>query len=120
MRHEIERLSTMLGDAPGAVLTGAGLSTDSGIPDYRGSGTPPRTPMSIDQFMHDEAYRRRFWAGARVNALRTSHIAPNDGHRALATLEATGRINGVITQNVDDLHNRADPAPSSSCTATAA
>lgn len=107
MRHEIERLSTMLGDAPGAVLTGAGLSTDSGIPDYRGSGTPPRTPMSIDQFMHDEAYRRRFWAGARVNALRTSHIAPNDGHRALATLEATGRINGVITQNVDDLHNRA-------------
>lgn len=100
---------------PVAVLTGAGISTDSGIPDYRGTGglwrgsqsAPPRTPMSIDQFMHDEAYRRRFWAGARIGALRTADIEPNEGHLALAGLEALGRTTGVITQNVDDLHRLA-------------
>lgn len=92
---------------PVAVLTGAGVSTDSGIPDYRGAGTPPRTPMSIDQFMHDEAYRRRFWAGARVGAQHLTGIEPNAGHLALATLEHEGYLSGVITQNVDGLHARA-------------
>ncbi|MGJ0204268.1 Sir2 family NAD-dependent protein deacetylase [Leucobacter sp. gxy201] len=103
----IARLAALFEAGPVAVLTGAGVSTDSGIPDYRGAGTPPRTPMSIAQFMDDEQYRRRFWAGARVGSLATAHVAPNAGHTALAHLEAAGRIEGVITQNVDDLHRRA-------------
>ena len=104
---DVARLAGLFAGGPVAVLTGAGISTDSGIPDYRGAGTPPRTPMSISQFMRDEAYRRRFWAGARVGSLRTAGVAPNAGHLALARLEAAGRIGGVITQNVDDLHRRA-------------
>lgn len=92
---------------PVTVFTGAGVSTDSGIPDYRGRGTPPRTPMSISQFMHDEAYRRRFWAGARVGFERTAGVQPNASHRALAELEQRALINGVITQNVDGLHRAA-------------
>ena len=61
--------------------------------------------MRIEQFMHDDAYRRRFWAGARIGALRIEGIEPNDGHLALAALEREGRVNGVITQNVDGLHS---------------
>lgn len=99
-------LARLFEAGPVAVLTGAGISTDSGIPDYRGAGSPPRTPMSIAQFMDDEAYRRRFWAGARIGSLRSSGVAPNAGHLALARLDAAGRIGGVITQNVDDLHRR--------------
>ena len=104
---ELERLAALFEAAPLAVLTGAGISTDSGIPDYRGAGTPPRTPMSVAQFMDDPAYRRRFWAGARVGALRASGVAPNAGHLALARFETAGLTNGVITQNVDNLHRRA-------------
>ena len=103
----LERLADLFGARPLAVVTGAGISTDSGIPDYRGAGSPPRTPMRIGQFMEDPAYRRRFWAGARVGSLRASGVAPNAGHRALARFEAEGRTNGVITQNVDGLHRRA-------------
>ncbi|MFV0433156.1 MAG: Sir2 family NAD-dependent protein deacetylase [Leucobacter sp.] len=102
----LDALASLFAPGPIAVLTGAGISTDSGIPDYRGAGAPPRNPMSISQFMRDEAYRRRFWAGARIGYLRTANIAPNSGHLALANLEAAGRIDGVITQNVDDLHRR--------------
>lgn len=103
----IERLATLLSHHPAAVLTGAGMSTDSGIPDYRGAGTPPRTPMSIGQFLSDEAYRRRFWAGARVGTDRMAALTPNDGHRALARLEMGGHVTGVATQNVDGLHRAA-------------
>ncbi|WP_025134448.1 Sir2 family NAD-dependent protein deacetylase [Leucobacter sp. PH1c] len=104
---QVADLARLFADGPVAVLTGADISTDSGIPDYRGAGTPPRTPMSIEQFMADPAYRRRFWAGARVGAGPMQAIEPNPGHRALARLEAAGRIDGVITQNVDGLHRRA-------------
>ena len=103
----VETLLPLFGDAPVAVLTGAGISTDSGIPDYRGAGSPPRTPMRIDQFLNDLQYRRRFWAGARVGAERIGAVTPNAGHLALARLESAGRIDGVITQNVDGLHRRA-------------
>lgn len=104
LQSEISSLAGLFKLGPAALLTGAGVSTDSGIPDYRGAGTPPRTPMSIAQFTGDDAYRRRFWAGARVGALGLSGVQPNAGHRAIATLERDGRLSGVITQNVDGLH----------------
>ncbi|QIM17849.1 NAD-dependent deacetylase [Leucobacter coleopterorum] len=107
MGHSITELASLFEAGPVAVLTGAGISTDSGIPDYRGEGSPPRNPMSISQFTMDPQYRRRFWAGARVGSSRFSSVKPNAGHIALAHLEAAGRSNGVITQNVDGLHRRA-------------
>lgn len=103
----LDELVGLFAGGPVAVLTGAGISTDSGIPDYRGSGAPPRTPMSIAQFVEDPRYRQRFWAGARVGALRTRGVAPNAGHRAVARLETAGLLSGVVTQNVDGLHDRA-------------
>lgn len=104
---QLAQLAELFTAGPAAILTGAGVSTDSGIPDYRSPGAPRRTPMRIDQFMRDEAYRRRFWAGARIGALRTVGIEPNAGHLAVAELERAGRVTGVITQNVDGLHTRA-------------
>jgi NAD-dependent SIR2 family protein deacetylase len=90
-----------------AVLTGAGLSTDSGIPDYRGAGAPVRSPMTFTQFLSDSDYRKRYWAGSQLGWRRFDGAEPNAGHRALATLEINGGVNGVITQNVDGLHLRA-------------
>ncbi|MEN0086453.1 MAG: Sir2 family NAD-dependent protein deacetylase, partial [Leifsonia sp.] len=90
-----------------AVLTGAGVSTDSGIPDYRGEGAPKRTPMTFQQFLADDAFRKRYWAGSHLGYRRFAAARPNDGHRALAQLELSGAANGVITQNVDGLHKQA-------------
>ena len=90
-----------------AVLTGAGLSTDSGIPDYRGKGAPVRTPMNFHTFVGDERARKRYWAGSHLGWQRFRAAEPNLGHRSLARLESSGLISGVITQNVDGLHTRA-------------
>ena len=90
-----------------AVLTGAGLSTDSGIPDYRGKGAPVRTPMNFQTFVGDERARKRYWAGSHLGWHRFRSAEPNLGHRSLARLEQSGLISGVITQNVDGLHTRA-------------
>jgi NAD-dependent SIR2 family protein deacetylase len=90
-----------------AVLTGAGVSTDSGIPDYRGQGAPVRTPMTVDQFLATESARRRYWVGSHLGWRAFSAAEPNVGHYALAALEASGVATGVITQNVDGLHVRA-------------
>jgi NAD-dependent SIR2 family protein deacetylase len=90
-----------------AVLTGAGVSTDSGIPDYRGLGAPARIPMTFQQFLSDPEYRKRYWAGSHLGWKRFSAAEPNAGHRALAQLELAGLAGGVITQNVDGLHLRA-------------
>lgn len=90
-----------------AVLTGAGISTDSGIPDYRGPGSPPRTPMTYQQFVGDPVFRQRYWARNHVGWRRMDAARPNPGHRALARLERAGIVTGVITQNVDLLHTKA-------------
>jgi NAD-dependent SIR2 family protein deacetylase len=90
-----------------AVLTGAGVSTDSGIPDYRGAGAPKRTPMTVQQFLSDDLSRKRYWAGSHLGWAMFDAARPNDGHRTLAELESRGLASGVITQNVDGLHLRA-------------
>jgi NAD-dependent SIR2 family protein deacetylase len=90
-----------------AVLTGAGISTDSGIPDYRGDGAPKRSPMTIQQFLSAESFRQRYWAGSYLGWARFVGAEPNQGHLALADLEAAGRVLGIATQNVDGLHGRA-------------
>ncbi|SFI34713.1 MULTISPECIES: Sir2 family NAD-dependent protein deacetylase [Microbacterium] len=90
-----------------AVLTGAGVSTDSGIPDYRGKGAPTRTPMTAQQFLSSDAARRRYWVGSHLGWQAFAASRPNDGHTALADLERAGIATGVITQNVDGLHLRA-------------
>jgi len=88
-------------------LTGAGLSTDSGIPDYRGPGAPVRMPMTFQEFVATPESQRRYWARAHVGWSRMGSAEPNDGHRSLAALEAAGRVSFLITQNVDGLHERA-------------
>ncbi|MBZ5735161.1 NAD-dependent deacetylase [Nocardioides sp. TRM66260-LWL] len=85
------------------VLTGAGLSTDSGIPDYRGPGAPERTPMTFQEFCSGPEARQRYWARSHVGWGRMRRADPNAGHRAVASLDA----GLVITQNVDGLHERA-------------
>lgn len=90
-----------------AVLTGAGISTDSGIPDYRGDGSARRVPMTVQQFLSGEAFRQRYWAGSYLGWERFVAAGPNAAHRALADLEAAGRVPGVVTQNVDGLHGKA-------------
>ncbi len=90
-----------------AVLTGAGMSTDSGIPDYRGPDSPPSNPMTIRQFTSDPVFRQRYWARNHVGWRHMDETLPNAGHRALAALEHAGVVSGVITQNVDLLHTKA-------------
>lgn len=90
-----------------AVVTGAGMSTDSGIPDYRGPDSPPSNPMTISQFRSDPVFRQRYWARNHVGWRHMDQTAPNAGHRALAELEHTGVVVGLITQNVDLLHTKA-------------
>jgi NAD-dependent SIR2 family protein deacetylase len=90
-----------------AVLTGAGMSTDSGIPDYRGLDSPPSNPMTIRQFTSDPEFRQRYWARNHVGWRHMAETLPNAGHRALAALERAGAVTGIITQNVDLLHTKA-------------
>jgi len=89
------------------VLTGAGLSTDSGIPDYRGPGAPVRMPMTFQEFVATPESQRRYWARAHLGWSRMGAAEPNEGHRSLARLESKGRVSFLITQNVDGLHERA-------------
>lgn len=87
-------------------LTGAGMSTDSGIPDYRGPTSVRATPMQYSEFVGSADAQRRYWARSYLGWRRIGVAQPNNGHRALADLEAAG-LSGVITQNVDGLHSAA-------------
>jgi NAD-dependent SIR2 family protein deacetylase len=102
----LEPLADLVADGDVLVLSGAGLSTDSGIPDYRGATGSLRrhTPMTYQTFTRDPRGRHRYWARSFVGWQQIRAARPNDGHRAVADLQAAGLVGGVITQNVDGLH----------------
>jgi len=90
------------------ILTGAGLSTESGIPDYRGPDGKRRVvPMTYGEFVASPANRQRYWARSFVGWRRFAGATPNDGHTAVADLQRFGLLRAIITQNVDGLHQMA-------------
>lgn len=104
-----DRLVSLLEGRSVTVLSGAGVSTESGIPDYRGPQTREKdhSPIQYREFIEEPRTRRHYWARSAVGWPTFDAAAPNAGHRALAQLEATGHVNGIITQNVDRLHQSA-------------
>jgi NAD-dependent SIR2 family protein deacetylase len=92
------------------VLSGAGISTDSGIPDYRGPMSVRATPMQYGEFVSSAEAQRRYWARSFLGWRRIGQARPNPGHRALVELQSAG-LTGVITQNVDGLHSTAGSSP---------
>ena len=104
----VANLAALLAGRRFVALTGAGCSTESGIPDYRGAGrTGPANPIQHDAFVRQADVRRRYWARATVGWARFSSARPNAAHHALAALEQAGLLAGIITQNVDRLHHLA-------------
>lgn len=109
MSDDVAELVELLRGRRFVALTGAGCSTESGIPDYRGPGTAQRArnPIRYQEFLHKPLARARYWARSSVGWQRMSSAEPNAAHRALADLERAGSLVGLITQNVDRLHTRA-------------
>lgn len=89
------------------VLTGAGISTSSGIPDYRGAGRVQKHPLTFDEFMGSKENQARYWARSYVGWHRIASAEPNPGHLALSEAEQLSKIFHIITQNVDGLHQKA-------------
>lgn len=105
----VEALSTLMAQKRFVVLTGAGISTPSGIPDYRDTDGVRRgkAPMMFQEFLGSPEARRRYWARAMRGWPRVRIAQPNAAHRALTTLQSHQHIDGLITQNVDTLHDQA-------------
>jgi NAD-dependent SIR2 family protein deacetylase len=105
---ELSRLTELVGSGGCVVLSGAGLSTESGIPDYRGpDGTRRVTPMQYAEFAGSSGARQRYWARSYIGWQRFSRAEPNTGHRAVAWIQQAGLLRGLVTQNVDGLHQAA-------------
>ncbi|WP_314037917.1 Sir2 family NAD-dependent protein deacetylase [Dietzia sp. CH92] len=102
-----DALAELMRGRRSVVLTGAGISTPSGIPDYRGPDSPGRTPMTYQQFVGDPAFRRHYWARNHLGWRHMEAARPNAAHLLLADWERRGLVAGVITQNVDLLHLKA-------------
>lgn len=109
MDELIERLAVLVAGGDVVALSGAGMSTESGIPDYRGpTGAQRRTaPINYREFVSDAAARRRYWARSQVGWRHLTRARPNPSHVALVALERAGWLSGLITQNVDGLHHAA-------------
>jgi len=107
--EQVATLGEWISEGGVVVLSGAGLSTDSGIPDYRGpSGSARRsTPMTYQAFTRDPIARRRYWARSHLGWRTIGQARPNEGHRAVARLQRQGALDGIVTQNVDGLHQAA-------------
>jgi NAD-dependent SIR2 family protein deacetylase len=105
----LRRLAQLLTAGGVLVLSGAGLSTESGIPDYRGpTGVRRRSaPMTYQEFVSSEPGRQRYWARSHLGWRLIGQARPNDGHRSVAEWQRLGLVAGVITQNVDRLHQAA-------------
>ena len=103
---ELASLARLFARGPVAVLTGAGISTESGIPDYRGPGTRrrARNPVQYQQFLKLPEARRRYWARSMLGWPRFSRARPNTTHHVLHDFVTRGVVSGIITQNVDGLH----------------
>jgi NAD-dependent protein deacetylase/lipoamidase len=113
---DLDHAGALVGDARRVtVLTGAGISTDSGIPDFRGpQGLWTKNPgaqamFSLDSYVADRDVRVRAWRNRRDHPAWTAK--PNDGHRALVELERQDRLTGIVTQNIDGLHQSAESSP---------
>jgi NAD-dependent deacetylase len=107
---EIERMAEWLSQSKaGVAFTGAGISTESGIPDFRSPGGvwAKNTPVMYDDFLNSHAERVRYWQMRRVLYEEFAEAKPNAGHYALASLEAAGHLAAVVTQNIDGLHQDA-------------
>ena len=106
---DLDLLIDLLADGDVVVLSGAGISTESGIPDYRGptGAARPATPMTFQAFTGSPEARQRYWARSHLGWRLIARAAPNAGHRAVTDLERAGLLSGVITQNVDGLHTAA-------------
>jgi NAD-dependent SIR2 family protein deacetylase len=104
-----DRIADVVGGGQVLVLSGAGLSTESGIPDYRGptGRARPATPMTYGEFVASAAARQRYWARSHLGWHAIARAEPNAGHRAVAALQRAGLLSGIITQNVDGLHQAA-------------
>jgi NAD-dependent deacetylase len=100
-----------------SALTGAGISTDSGLPDYRGpQGVWTRNPdaerqATLQYYLSDPEVRKRSWQGWVRGEIDWRSVAPNDGHRALVDLERRGKLHTLVTQNIDGLHQKSGIAP---------
>lgn len=106
---DLEPLAGVLSAGGVLVLSGAGMSTESGIPDYRGEGgsLSRHTPMTYQDFTVDAGARRRYWARSHLGWRTFGRARPNAGHRAVTSFGRQGLLTGVITQNVDGLHQAA-------------
>ena len=104
-RSSVDALALLMRGRRTLALSGAGISTESGIPDYRGPDgvLRARHPMQYREFVGSEDARRRYWSRSAVGWSRLALAKPNAGHAALARLERSGAVLGVITQNVDSV-----------------
>lgn len=105
-RSSVDELAGLVADGDVVVLSGAGISTESGIPDYRGptGAARPANPMTYQTFTRDPVARRRYWARSHLGWRHIARARPNEGHLAVARLQRLGALRGIITQNVDGLH----------------
>eukprot|EP00002_Diphylleia_rotans_P021559 TRINITY_DN4194_c0_g1_i2.p1 TRINITY_DN4194_c0_g1~~TRINITY_DN4194_c0_g1_i2.p1 ORF type:complete len:200 (-),score=7.76 TRINITY_DN4194_c0_g1_i2:691-1290(-) len=106
VQKHLDEFSSFMNDKSRlVVITGAGISTESGIPDYRSPGRPEYKPIQHETFVRHVESRQRYWARSMVGFRRMSQALPNVTHRVLSEWESRGLIDTLITQNVDHLHH---------------